>query len=56
VVIGTIVRDLGDLMLTSVILVKSLATLADVSLCLLNRCLPLCHHGKILALHPSVNL
>jgi hypothetical protein len=56
VVIGTTVRDLGGLMLTSVILVKSLATLLDVSLCLLNKCLPLCHHGKTLALHPSGNL
>jgi hypothetical protein len=56
VVIGTIVWDLGGLMLTPVILVKSLATLPDVSLCLLNKCLLLCHHGRILAPHPSVNL
>jgi hypothetical protein len=57
VVIGTIVRDLEGLMLTSDFLVKSLATLLDVSLCLLNKCLPICHHGKTLAQqHPSGNL
>lgn len=54
--IGTIVRDLGGLLVMYVILVRNLAAKPDVSLWVLSKCLALKHLGMMLAPQTSVSL